>query len=284
MDISKWNKGTVISTNQEYLHWLGKYLLFFFPTNQVLEILKDYQEYISAGKEKESVEDTVKQWGTPGQVVRAMLEENPQAKRYCYQWSAFWGVAMILSFVFSYSVSQDIDWGLILMPVCVFGFLHGRGQLAVEHHLFIKAGSAKKIFAVYFFLTVTVIFLEAEIQWLVENVERMPTHVGGISIGLAIDREYAFFQVILLLLILWMVKKAVTVSIRYLPDTAYPLGVMLFIASVRNCLHSLNILTTNEVRREFLFPVIYCAGGMGIAVIWKWLAGRMGRCGLWMRR
>ena len=52
MDICKTEKGCTISSKQEYLHWLGKYLLLFFPVKQVLEILSDYQEYVSEEEEK----------------------------------------------------------------------------------------------------------------------------------------------------------------------------------------------------------------------------------------
>lgn len=282
MNISKMKRGSMISPKQEYLHRLGKCLLLFFPVKQVLEILSDYQEYVSAGKEEESMEHMVKQWGTPGHVLRALLEESPEAKRYFYKWLAFWGISMLLSLTVLLFVSQDIF--LILIPVFVFGFLHGQGQLIIENHLLIKTDCSKRIFAAYVFLTLIVVLLEARIQYLVKNPDRVSSHIGRIPMGFVIDGEYVFFQFIILLLIVWMIKKAAALSIRYLPDVAYALGVMLFTVNVRNCLHSMNILMTEEVQMEFLFPVIYCGIGLGIAAAFKLYLSLMGRRRLWTHR
>lgn len=284
MDICKTEKGCTISSKQEYLHWLGKYLLLFFPVKQVLEILSDYQEYVSEEEEKESMENTIKQWGTPRHALKILLEENPQTKRYFYQCFAFWGAAICLSFIFGAYVRKDIFLSLLLLPAFIFCFLHGREQLIIENYLLIKADNPKRTFAVYLFLTVLCVLLEAEIQCFIKNIEKMPAHLGGIPIGFVIDREYAFFQFIILLLIIWMIKKTVTVSVQYLPDIIYALGVLLFIADVRNCLHRVNLLTTVSLRKEFLFPVIYCGIGLGIAVVLKSSAALMGRHGLWTHR
>lgn len=218
MNIFKTKTDSRISAKQEYLHKLGKYLLLFFPANQVLEILGDYQEYISEEEEKAAMEQ---QWGTPG-------------------------------------------------------------QLMVEHSLSIKSGSPKGIFLLYLFLTAVLVLLEIEIQCIVKHVGKMPAFVGGIPTGTAIDIQYAFFQLVLVLLMIWMAGRAATVSIGYLLDVGYPWGVMLFIAYVRNCLHRMMI--TEEVGAEFLFPVLYGGIGLAMAMVLRLSAGRMGRYGLWTRR
>lgn len=288
MNIHRRKGNGAISSKQEYLHWLGKYLLMFFPVNQVLEILSDYEEYLSPQdglkKEEESMEDIVRQWGTPRHVLNVLLEENPQAKGYFYKWSVFWGAAMLLSFGLLFYVMQDLFLSLVLFPVFVFCFLHGRDQIRIEKYLSIKIHSPEKIFAVCLFLTATVLLLEGEIQYFINNIEEIPDYIGGIPIGLAIDREFAFFQFIILLLIVWMIKKAVTDFILYLSDTIYALGTMAFIAGIRNCLHNMNILMTEEIRMEFLFPVVYFGIGMAIAAGLKISAGLTGRHGLWTHR
>lgn len=279
MNIFKTKTDSRISAKQEYLHKLGKYLLLFLPANQVLEILGDYQEYISEEEEKASMEQ---QWGTPGQVGKVLLEENPQAKRYFCQWLAIWTLVLVLTFLWTVSVRQDMFAGLILVPVFAFGFLHGPGQLMVEHSLSIKAGSPKGTFLLYLFLTAVLVLLEIEIQCIVKHVGEMPAFVGGIPTGTAIDIQYAFFQLVLVLLMIWMAGRAATVSIGYLLDVGYPWGVMLFIAYVRNCLHRMMI--TEKVGTEFLFPVLYGGIGLAMAMALRLSAGRMGRYGLWTHR
>ena len=48
----KLQKAVPVETEGAYLNRLGKKLLLFFPTGQVLEILEDYQEHFSLGREQ----------------------------------------------------------------------------------------------------------------------------------------------------------------------------------------------------------------------------------------
>lgn len=86
-----------IRSEQEYLFRLGRNLLFYFPAEQVMEILADYKEYFHSGSEKRTVEENIKQWGTPVEVTQALLKEYPQARRYAAKWTLLWGAVLIFS-------------------------------------------------------------------------------------------------------------------------------------------------------------------------------------------
>lgn len=73
-----------IQTEEAYLNRLGRTLLRYFPIRQVEEILEDYQEHFSLGRERGGTDmDQITALGTPEAVTAAILKEMPEGRSYC---------------------------------------------------------------------------------------------------------------------------------------------------------------------------------------------------------
>ena len=94
----------------EYLHRLGLRLLWHYPMAQVLDILTDYQEYLTAEKEQEADPDRLFQkFGSPEAVTKELLTENRSEKPYPYLMPFLWGALLLL---FLWEAMQG--WGQVL--------------------------------------------------------------------------------------------------------------------------------------------------------------------------
>ncbi len=93
----KLQKAVPVETEGAYLNRLGKKLLLFFPTGQVLEILEDYQEHFSLGREQGNTEESlIAALGSPEDAAADALRESGQLS-YCVRHTVRWGILLLLA-------------------------------------------------------------------------------------------------------------------------------------------------------------------------------------------
>lgn len=269
--------GQTTLSEQEFLRQLGRYLLFYFPVKQVSEILADYQEYFQTEAENRDMNENVSRWGTPKEVTKALLEENPLARQYICKWSAFWGTALLLSLSCLLYSGCGIFITLILIPLSLFGLFHGWNQMKMEADFPEETDHSKKFLAIHCLVPIVVFFLEAEMQFFMKQIGNMPLYIGSLPIGPAIDMEYAFFQFLFFLLLIQAIKRAVTASIQYICGTAHALGAMVCIMDIRNSLHRMDLsIDSSGLGRLFIFSLVYYGIGLGLSCLF-WLASMYSR-------
>ena len=87
-----------IQTEGAYLNRLGRNLLRYFPMRQVDEILEDYQEHFSLGRERGSTDaDMIAALGTPETVTKEILKQMPEGCSYFIRHTLRWGLLLVLS-------------------------------------------------------------------------------------------------------------------------------------------------------------------------------------------
>lgn len=257
-----------VLSGQEYLLHLGKSLLFYFPVKQVSEILDDYQEYFLAETEHGDMPENAPHCETPKDVLKALLNENPQAKNYFYKWSAIWGIALLLSVFFLFHSGQGMLIATVLMPLSVFGFIHGWSRIRLDADFPVKTTVSKKVLFVQCMVPVLVFLLEAEMQFFIKSAENLPLYIGNLPIGPFIDLEYAFFELLFFLLMIWMGKRMVTLSVQYMPGIIHAMGAMLFCMDTRKCLHSMDI-SFGSTERIFMLSLIFYGFGLALALLFR---------------
>lgn len=269
-----------IRSEQEYLFRLGRNLLFYFPAEQVMEILADYKEYFHSGSEKRTVEENIKQWGTPVEVTQALLKEYPQARRYAAKWTLLWGVVLIFSVFAMFHIQNGVYLTIALPPLSLFGAMHGRAQNRLEHY-FQRTRPEGKILTVHILTAVFVILSEWEAQYIIKNIERVLSYNEKMSaqlaftestfVGLILEIEFIFLVSLAFFLFLWTIKKAITSSVKYIADMAYLSGAVLFFWDIKEYLLKIYIINTPEIKKLFFYPVFYYGTGLGLALLWKLL-------------
>lgn len=265
--------GRTASSAQEYLLDLGKSLLFYFPVKQVSEILDDYQEYFLTGEEHGDITENVPSWGTPKDVLKALLDENPPAKKYCYKWSAFCGFILLLSLFCLFHSGPGMLIAAVLMPLSIFGFIHGWSRIKLEAYFPLKTTGSKKILLAQCIVPVLVLLLETEMQFLMKDAANLPLYViilpsyaGNLPIGPVIDLEYAFFELLFFLLMIWTVKRMITRSVQYLPGIIHAMGAVLFCMEIRNCLHSMDI-SFGSTEHIFMLSLTFYGFGLVLTLL-----------------
>lgn len=65
---------------------------------QALEILEDYQEHFSMGRERGgSDESLIAALGAPETVAADILRENPEGGQYCLRHACRWGLLLVFA-------------------------------------------------------------------------------------------------------------------------------------------------------------------------------------------
>lgn len=260
--------GQAALSEQEFLHQLGKYLLFYFPVKQVSEILADYQEYFRTEEENGTLNKNASQWGTPKEVLKALLEESPLNRHYFCKWSAFWGIVLLLSVSCLLYSGRSLFIALVLVPLSFFGLIHGWSQMKMEADFPAETDHAKKFLAIHCLVPAVVFFLEAEMQFFMKQIGKLPPYIGHLPIGPVIDMEYAFFQFLFFLLLIWMIKRVITASIQYICGAAHALGAMVCIMDIRNCLHRMDLsIDSSGLGKLFILSLLYYGIGLGLSCL-----------------
>ena len=97
----KHREAAPIKTEGVYLNRLGKKLLYYFPLDQVREMLEDYQEHFSLGRERGGTDsEFIASLGTPETVTAEILKEMPEGRPYFVRHAAVWGLLFLFFPVF----------------------------------------------------------------------------------------------------------------------------------------------------------------------------------------
>ena len=269
-----------IRSEQEYLFRLGRNLLLYFPAEQVMEILTDYKEYFHSGSDKRTVKEIIEQWGDPSQVTQDLLKEHPQARLYAAKWTLLWGAVLIFSVFAMFHIQNGIYLTIALPPLTLFGAMHGRAQNRLEHY-FQRSRPERKILAVHIVTAMFVILSEWEAQYIIMNIERILSFNEKMStrlmfteftfVGLILKIEFIFLVSLTFFLFLWMIKKVITSSVKYIADMVYISGAILFFWDINEYLLKIHITNIPEIKKLFFYPVFYYAVGLGLALLWKLL-------------
>lgn len=255
-----------VPSGQEYLRRLGKYLALYLPAGQALDILDDYQQYFLL--EKGTPAESMQRWGTPEQALYILLAENPEAKGRFIRRAFFWGLFLLLSILAAAYGRPGLFSALLLMPVCLLGLIRARGQLQVERRFPLQVAGKKPVFALHVLLPAAILALEAQMQGMVRNMERLPPYIGKFPIGRVIDGECAAIGLLAFCLLIWMLLCASALSVRYMGGVWHALGALLFTVDMRGCLRCFSG-TPETGTMLFLFPLLYYILGVFFALLWE---------------
>lgn len=219
---------------QDWRHRLGVCLLRWFPVEQTLEILEDYQEQFDLGREKGKSEETIlEEMGRPETVVRDLLAEDRKARlrrRKTWVWAVLaglsgWLLAGLLrcyefgwtgfGWFYDQNAFQIGLFALVLGTVSLFFLMQVRERAAVERRfpapkkppvwLLLPPLAASALveslvlYAIYHTLDYrTPVFLTKPMTW---------------YIVLSIE----FSVMALALLLIWTLNRCVSGSIRHFP-------------------------------------------------------------------
>ena len=263
------------------LNRLGAYLLQFFPLPQVQEILADYQEYLSLGRERgTSTEGLLQELKNPAGIRQELLGEMPKGGRFFLLWTGGWGALFLFTLyicLHSFSCYISPITGLIPLMVSIsvslFALLHGKARATLERQLGILPPKGSFWIPQLFLLILTVL-TEYTMQWLlVRPPASIPAAIGRWRIGPAINGVLCSLVFLLALLLIWTLFQVRKSSIQYYPGAIHTLGTILFLLDIRAILHKmdLNINDLEMLRREFMAPLYWYGTGLLLALLFVFL-------------
>lgn len=246
------------------LNRLGNYLLQYFPLNQVLEILEDYREYLSLGKERGSSEKLTEELEDPKAIARELLNETPAGLRRFWTWTLGFGTLAALAL---YLCISPLSFRLpymsarfplaVLLSLSLFSLFHGRARAVLERRFSISPPLGKAFWFLQLLIPAVTFLTEALMQWLLTlPVGNVPVMIGKWPVGIVTDFVLCLFLFLLCLLFLWILFQTLTRSVRYYSGAVHTLGGILFLLDIRAFLHSMNPDRHVDVlHRELLLPL-----------------------------
>lgn len=263
------------------LYRLGVHLLLFFPLSQVQEILADYQEYLSLGRERgTSPEGLLQELKDPAGIRRELLGEMPKGRRFFILWNGGWGILFLLTlYVCLHSFSSYLPPVRVLIPlmislsVSLFALLHGRARAILEQQLGILPVKGS-FWLLQLFPPALTVLTEYAMQWLlVRPPESLPTTIGSWPIGPVISGCLCSLAFLLTLLLIGTLLKVRKCSIQYFPGAIHTLGSIFFLFDMRAILHSMDLDFSDLkiLRREFMLPLYWYVAGLLLALLFVFL-------------
>lgn len=263
------------------LNRLGAHLLQFFPLSQVQEVLADYQEYLSLGRERgTSTEGLLLELKNPAVIRQELLGEMPKSGRFFLLWTGGWSALFLFTlYVCLHSFSYSISPITVLIPlmaslsVSLFALLHGRARAILEWQLGILPPKGSFWLPQLFLLILTAL-TECIMQWLlVRPPASIPAYIGRWHIGPAINGILCSLVFLLILLLIWTLFQMQKNSVQFYPGVIHTLGTIFFLLDTRAILHKmdLNINDLEILRREFLAPLYWYGTGLLLALLFVFL-------------
>lgn len=284
MKQNRFQEKKAISSKSEYLSTLGRHLIWHFPFQQALEILADYQEYLSIDHEQGSTMETiVAQWGSPESVADRLLEESPEAKPRFYKHLALWLFVFLVASYGYFHVPYGSYAFLAISSFSLFGFLHLGNQARIEYRFAARNGTQKKnpvsagniprpLLIVHCALPILVLLVERLAQYVINRADVLPERVGPLRIGYAIGYISCFFQILVLLLLIWTMIKTLCTSVHYFPATVHAMGTLLFIMDTRSIFSSMDLSATGDTLLHICAQCLAVYGlGAALAIFFQML-------------
>lgn len=286
-----------IQTEGAYLNRLGKKLLRYFPIGQVEEMLEDYQEHFSLGRERGGTDgELIAALGTPEAVTAALLKEIPEGRSYCLHRTAGWGAVFLFACccllmrythmgqILAYSAYEELGtcFLMTLGAAASFMLLRGREQAAVEGRF--GEASRRPEVAAYILPVAVAAVMEALMQYLLFAAAHgwladIPVMVGSIC-SAAIN----IGSLVTILVMIWGLRRSYSTSIRYFPTAVHAMGALLFIRQIERYLHSMDIAADTSIetfsRMLITQPLLYYCFGIFLTLLfWYGIRKMMQRGG-----
>ena len=273
------------STRQGWLDRLGRRLVWYLPERQVMEILTDYQEQFEAGTERGRTEqEALEAIGRPADAAAELLEEEPTARFARLRTSLTWvGVlALCLAFLWVSMVNaaytNQLTWvGVyVFIPTAAavaFMLLRGPARVALER-AFPPEGTPSPVL-VYYVPFVLMVLLEAAEQILVLLAENSRLgafngNIGELNTWFILGQELVFFA-----LLVWLVFRSVTASIRYFPGVIHTVGAMGTAFFSYIYFTAMNPIALTVPSLALVFCLLPYALALGTALMFqRWIDGR----------
>lgn len=273
-----------IQTEGAYLNRLGRKLLRYFPLKQVDEMLEDYQEHFSLGRERGSADvDMIAALGTPEAVTAATLKEMPEGRSYCLRHAAGWGAVLLfvcyIGRVLSYSFYEKLGicFLMALGTAAAFLLLRGREQAAVEGRFW--EASLRPGVVAYILPVAVAAVMEALMQYLLFAAAHGWLADIAAEVGPICNAVINIGSLITILLVIWGLWRSYGTSIRYFPTAVHAVGALLFIRQIERFLHSMDISadTSIETYSQMLIkqPLLYYCFGIFLTLLF-WYGIRRG--------
>ncbi len=275
-------------TEDTYLHRLGKALLRYFPREQVWDILEDYEEHFSLGRERQGTDEAmIAALGSPETVASALLREMPEGRSYFIRHAVRWGALFLLacaSLILRYSYIRSLRefatyFFLTAGMLSLFVLLHGPEQAEVEGRFLPPASRPKAV--LYALPILAVLGLEALTQYLIQGViGNLPYPFWGDSLARRTGTILEWCQFGLVLLLVWVLWRTCTASVRYFPVIVHTTGAMLAIRGILNLLHGMDVSAGAErVPQLLLLCLLPYVFGIFLTLLFLcfiWKAGKKG--------
>ena len=213
------------SSIPEYLHSLGVESLWHYPARQVIDILTDYQEYLTAEKEQGADDDSLFQrFGSPDTVIKELLSENPSGKHDVYRALILWGALFIFSFweaIYLDNLPPDFQ---CLGFLALFGLIRGRESLAVERIFPGRQFHTGRTVLMHMLIAAMTAAIESFTWYAFTCARPFPPKIFHIFTGSLFSAAFSLFSLSFLLITGIMLAKSVSCSIRYFPVAIHAAG------------------------------------------------------------
>lgn len=227
-------------TRQDWLHRLGVHLLRWYPAGQAMEILEDYQEQFDLGQERgKSEEALILELGRPETVIRDLLAEDRKARnrrRRIWPWAAMLAFAgwLLLGVLRAYELGargvfyhSPVELSMIVLMLgtaALLVLLQVRSRAAVEARF--PAQRKPALWAFFVPLLAFVLIMGSALYLIRLYSFYWPVEVtfGGKPAAWYLADVIDFSTLTLLFLLIWMLARCFSGSIRHLPAAIHIVG------------------------------------------------------------
>lgn len=266
-------KEAVVRTEEAYLSRLGRRLLWYFPMQQVEEILEDYQGHFSLGREHGSTDgDMIAALGSPEAVAKDILREMPEGYAYLVRHTIRWGLLLLFAGFLLFLRYTGAGWAffqntaeetgscvlLLLSTAAMFALLRGREMAAVEGR-FLQTSLRPGIIAAYILPAGAAAALEALLQYLLTAFVNGSLTAAPGTVGSICNVALHAASLVAILTAAWCLWRSCGTSVRYFPAAVHAAGALLFVREIERVLHSMDVAegtTTTAVSRLLTWPAL----------------------------
>ena len=284
-----------IQTEAAYLNRLGRTLLRYFPIGQVEELLEDYQEHFSLGRERGGMDgELIAALGTPEAVTKEILKEMPEGWLYLIRHSIRWGLLLLFAGFLLFLRYTGAGWAffqntaeetgscvlLLLSTAAMFALLRGREMAAVEGR-FLQTSLRPGIIAAYILPAGAAAATAAMVQHLLATADSIEIAAVGLLCSAVLDAG----SLVTVLTVIWGLWRSYGTSIRYFPATVHAVGALLFIRQIERFIRSMDMVSEvyleKFISRQLVWEPLaaYCLGIFLALLFWYGIRKMMRRGG-----
>lgn len=281
-------------TRKAWLDELGRRLVWFFPADQVKDIVSDYREQFEAGHDHCRTEaEIIQGLGTPEEAAALLLEEEPSTKHNCVRHCAIWGAALVVCCCFLWVCLSTVSYGLFWVGVVSFIpiaasvlFWLVRGPARVMLEKFLPAEKRVSPVLVYYVpAALTLLCLIERLglhlysshiasQFQANQMSEEAFQQAAQAIGIGNTLFLIGFLWLLVLLLAWVIFLCVKASVRYFPGAIHTFGTLGTVFFTLTYYSSMNFSLWNPLIDLLLSLLPYCVGLVTALAFQQWIDGR----------